>query len=102
MKTDILINSEYIKLDPVARKLYIDKHVIILRNKEFNLLEYFLMNAGRVVSRTQILEEVWDRNIFCATNTIDVHVSRLRQKLKFYFGRDLIRTVHCIGYIFEP
>lgn len=96
------IESPIIKIDMDARKIYIGSQMIILRNKEFNLLKYFFINTGKIVSRTQILEEVWDRNICCATNTVDVHVSSLRHKLRSYFGRNLIRTVYCIGYIFEP
>jgi two-component system copper resistance phosphate regulon response regulator CusR len=63
-------------------------------------MEYFLKNIGMILTRTQILEDVWDMNICCATNTIDVHVSRLRKKLKNLFKKDLIKTVHCIGYLF--
>lgn len=99
---NILFNADLLKLDMETRKLFIGDHMVILRNKEFALLGYFLNNMGKVLTRTQILEDVWDRNICCATNTVDVHVSSLRQKLKFYFGRSLIRTVYCIGYIFEP
>lgn len=90
-----------VKLDFCTRKFFINEIFIPLRNKEFSLLFYFLKNAGRVISRTEILEEVWDQNIFCATNTVDVHVSALRRKLKKYFGIDLIKTVHCVGYVFE-
>jgi DNA-binding response OmpR family regulator len=64
-------------------------------------MEYFMRNAGRVLSRTQILEDVWDRNIFCPTNTVDVHVSSLRTKLSAYNCDSFIKTVHCVGYIFD-
>ncbi|MFA5947548.1 MAG: winged helix-turn-helix domain-containing protein [Candidatus Gracilibacteria bacterium] len=83
-----------------SRVLHINKNKIFLRNKEFSLMEYFLKNIGMILTRTQILEDVWDMNICCATNTIDVHVSRLRKKLKNLFKKDLIKTVHCIGYLF--
>jgi len=101
MKIIEKLNLEFIELDLSARKFFIEGVPVVLRNKEFSLLIYFLENVGRVVSRTQILEEVWDRNITCPTNTVDVHVSSLRQKFRLYANKDLIKTVHCIGYIFE-
>jgi len=90
-----------IKLDIFARRLFINSRLVYLRNKEFSLLEYFIRNCGRVVSRTQILEEVWDRNIFCPTNTVDVHVSSLRRKLNSSHSSEKISTVHSIGYILD-
>lgn len=89
-----------LQLNLLARKLFIDGSFVSLRNKEFSLLQYFMNNMGRVVSRTQLLEDVWDVNICCATNTVDVHVSTLRNKFKKFAGRDFIRTVHSIGYVF--
>ena len=90
-----------IKLNVYSRKLFIQKRAIVLRNKEFSLLEYFMKNTGVVVSRTQLLEEVWDRNICCSTNTVDVHVSSLRRKFIQNMGCSPIKTVYCVGYIFE-
>ncbi|MFH1284625.1 MAG: response regulator transcription factor [Candidatus Peregrinibacteria bacterium] len=101
VKNDVL-KIGGMKINSVSRKFYVGQRNIFLRNKEFCLMEYFIKNAGRVVSRTQILEDVWDQNICCPTNTVDVHVSTLRQKLKFFNCGDFIRTVHCVGYIFEP
>lgn len=89
------------KLDSSTRKFVVDDYVIPLRNKEFILLKYLFQHIGKVVTRTELLEEVWDRNICCATNTVDVHVSGLRQKFKKYLKQDLIRTVYCIGYVFD-
>lgn len=89
------------KVKPESRKFLVSGVEVPLRNKEFNLLIYFLDNVGKILTRTQILEDVWDRNICCATNTIDVHVSTLRRKLRTYLNRDFIRTVNCVGYIFE-
>ena len=96
-----LLQSGLIRLDIDARKIFIRNIQLNLRNKEFSLLICFIQNIGRVLSRTQLLEEVWDRNIFWSTNTVDVHVSHLRRKLKRHFNKDLIKTVYCIGYIFE-
>jgi len=101
MTTTDMTKSSAITLDLARRKCLIANMALKLRNKEFLLLSYFIKNAGKVLSRTEILEEVWDRNIFCTTNTVDVHVSSLRQKLKKYSKEKIIETVHCIGYIFE-
>lgn len=98
---DHIVNFDKLRINLASRRVYSSNRLIFLRNKEFELLQYFLRNAGRVITRSQILEEVWDRNICCATNTIDVHVSSLRKKLNNYLGKNLIKTVHCVGYIFE-
>ncbi|MDD3861414.1 MAG: winged helix-turn-helix domain-containing protein [Candidatus Gracilibacteria bacterium] len=89
-----------ISLDLVSRKALIKGSTISLRNKEYSLLEYFMRNSNRVLTRTRLLEDVWDRNIFCSTNTVDVHVSSLRRKFKKYIKFEIIKTIHCIGYRF--
>lgn len=91
-----------LKLDKNSRMFFISNRRVFLRNKEFNLMEYFMKNVDTVLSRTRILEDVWDRNIFCPTNTVDVHVSKLRQKLSANNCNAFIETVHCIGYKFSP
>ncbi len=95
------LTFDLLKLDLSSRKLFVGRIFVSLRNKEFSLLEYFIKNTGVVLSRTRILEDVWDRNIICPTNTVDVHVSNLRKKLEKHECSDFIKTVHCIGYIFE-
>lgn len=96
------INLDFIELDADSRRFFVGGNRIFLRNKEFSLLYYFIENMGKVLSRTQILEDVWDRNIVCPTNTVDVHVSNLRRKIKTHTDKECIKTVHCIGYIFDP
>ena len=91
-----------LKLNLQTRALEFEDSSIYLRHQEFSLLLYFIQNPGRVLSRTQILEDVWDRNIFCRTNTVDVHVSVLRNKIKPYTKRQIIKTIHCAGYLFDP
>lgn len=88
-------------LDPATRMLLISDSAIFLRNMEYALLRYMMENSNKILSRTRILEDVWDRNICWPTNTIDVHISSLRQKMKSLDPRPLIRTVHCIGYVFD-
>ena len=96
-----LIETSCFSLDVASRRLTVNSVVINLRNKEFHLLIYFMRNVGIILSRAKILEDVWDANIFCNTNTVDVHVSNLRQKFKAHMKEDPIKTVYCIGYRFE-
>lgn len=73
---------------------------IFLKNKEYELLLYLAKNKGKLLSRNNILENVWDMNSQVLTNTVDVHVSKLRRKLKDNFGLDsLVKTIPCSGYI---
>lgn len=71
---------------------------IDLTTREFSLLEYMLRNAGRVVSRSMLLEAVWDYNFDPQTNIIDQHVSRLRQKIDKDFDPPLLQTIRGMGY----
>lgn len=71
---------------------------IDLTQREFLLLEHLMRNAGRVVSRSMLLEAVWDYNFDPQTNIIDQHVSRLRQKVDRDFDAPLIQTVRGVGY----
>jgi two-component system copper resistance phosphate regulon response regulator CusR len=71
---------------------------IILTSKEYALLEYLLSNAGRVLSRTMIIEHVWDQSFQGLTNIVDVYVRHLRTKVDEGHPRKLIRTVRGAGY----
>lgn len=70
-----------------------------LQPREFRLLECLMRNAGNVVTRTMLLEEVWDYHFDPQTNVIDVHISRLRQKIDRDFSQPLIHTVRGAGYV---
>lgn len=85
-------------IDPVARIVSRAGRRIELTNREFRILEYLARNAGRVVTRSMLLEHVWDYNFDPQTNIIDQHVSRLRQKLDRVGGDPLIETVRGSGY----
>jgi two-component system OmpR family response regulator len=74
-----------------------DKPIEVLP-REFRLLEYLMRNAGHVVTRTMLLEHVWDYHFDPQTNVIDVHVSRLRQKIDKSFDTPLLHTVRGAGY----
>jgi two-component system OmpR family response regulator len=72
---------------------------IALQPREFRLLEYLMRHAGQVVTRTMLLENVWDYHFDPQTNVIDVHVSRLRSKIDKGFDRALLHTVRGAGYM---
>ncbi len=74
---------------------------ILLRNKEFALLHFLMMNQGKVLTRSTILENVWDRNASILTNTVDVHISLLRKKLENKSDNKYIHTIPCTGYLFS-
>ena len=87
-----------LELDLLAREARRDGRRIELQPREFRLLEYLLRHAGQVVTRTMLLEAVWDYHFDPQTNVIDVHVSRLRQKIDHGFARPLLHTVRGAGY----
>jgi two-component system OmpR family response regulator len=70
-----------------------------LQPREFRLLEYLMRHAGQVVTRTMLLEHVWDYHFDPQTNVIDVHVSRLRAKIDKGFDTPLLHTVRGAGYL---
>ncbi|GGK26915.1 response regulator transcription factor [Salinarimonas ramus] len=87
-----------LELDRLARRVTRAGTEIELQPREFRLLEYLMKNAGRVVTRTMLLEHVWDYHFDPQTNVIDVHVSRLRAKVDKGFDQALIQTVRGAGY----
>ncbi len=90
-----------LKMDLLARKVSRGSQNIDLQSREFRLLEYMLRHKGQVVTRTMLLEHVWDYHFDPQTNVIDVHISRLRSKIDKDFDQQLIRTIRGAGYIIE-
>ncbi len=88
-----------LELDRLARKVKRGGEPIMLQPREFRLLEYLMKNAGTVVTRTMLLEKVWDYHFDPQTNVIDVHMSRLRAKIDKGFERPLLHTVRGSGYV---
>jgi heavy metal response regulator len=86
-------------LDVVARRAQRAGRTIELQAKEFVLLEYLMRNAGRVLSKTMILQHVWDYHFDPQTNVVDVLVSRLRSKVDKEFPQKLIHTIRGVGYV---
>jgi two-component system, OmpR family, response regulator len=91
-----------LELDPATRTVIRAGRLVALSAREFAIVEYLLRRAGEVVSRSDLLEHVWDRNFEGSTNVVDVYVGYLRRKLEDPFGRPLIRTVRGAGYVIEP
>ncbi|MGH6681087.1 MAG: winged helix-turn-helix domain-containing protein [Bradyrhizobium sp.] len=87
-----------LEMDLLARTVMRAGRTIDLLPREFRLLEYLMRNAGHIVTRTMLLEKVWDHHFDPQTNVIDVHVSRLRQKIDKGFERPLLHTVRGAGY----
>ena len=86
-------------LDRLSHRVTRAGEPIQLQPREYRLLEYLMKNAGQVVTRTMLLENVWDYHFEPQTNVIDVHVSRLRSKIDKGFDRPLLHTVRGAGYM---
>jgi two-component system OmpR family response regulator len=104
--TEIVLGD--LKLDLINRRVTRNDTIIDLQSKEFKLLEFLLKNKGHIVTRTMLLEKVWEYNFDPQTNVIDVHISRLRNKIDKGFSYPIIKTIRGAGYLvsdpnaFEP
>jgi two-component system OmpR family response regulator len=87
-----------LEMDLLARRVTRAGTAIDLQPREFRLLEHLMRHAGRVVTRTMLLEAVWDYHFDPQTNVIDVHISRLRSKIDKGFDPPLVQTVRGAGY----
>ena len=92
------LHVDDLELDLLKREAVRGGRTIELQPREFRLLEYLMRQAGRVVTRTMLLEGVWDYHFDPQTNVIDVHISRLRQKIDQGFPTPLLHTVRGAGY----
>jgi two-component system, OmpR family, response regulator len=88
-----------LRMDLLSRRVTRGSRTINLQPREFKLLEYLMRHANQVVTRTMLLEAVWDYNFDPQTNVVDVHISKLRQKLELDTERPLVRTVRNAGYM---
>ena len=98
---ETMLHVSDLELNLLSRKVTRGGQDIDLQSREFQLLEYMLKNKGTIVTRTMLLEQVWDYHFDPQTNIIDVHISRLRRKIDKGFNNKLIRTVRGAGYIIE-
>jgi two-component system OmpR family response regulator len=88
-----------LSLDVAARQVSRAGRRIELSAREYALLEYLVRHAGQVLSRTMILEKVWDINQDPLTNVVDVHINRLRKKVDHGFSKPLVHTIRGVGYV---
>jgi DNA-binding response OmpR family regulator len=97
----IRLKAADLELDPVTRKVSRAGKDIVLTNKEYALLEFLLRNKNRVLTRTAIIEHVWDISYDPMTNIVDAHIRALRAKIDRDFSQPLIATVRGAGYMLE-
>lgn len=95
---ETVLRAGDLEMDLLARTVTRGGRSIDLQPREFRLLEYLLRHEGQVVTRTMLLETVWDYHFDPQTNVIDVHISRLRQKIDRDFDKPLLHTVRGAGY----
>ncbi|TPG45092.1 response regulator transcription factor [Flavobacterium pectinovorum] len=100
-KVDTIVISD-LEINSKAKSVKRDGESIILTAKEFKLLYYLAKNTGRIVSRDQILDNVWDINFDMNTNVVDVYITYLRKKIDKPFKTKLIHTMKGLGYILKP
>ena len=95
---ETVLRCDDLEMDLLARRVTRGGAAITLQPREFRLLEFLLRHAEQVVTRTMLLEGVWDYHFDPGTNVIDVHLSRLRKKVDEGFARPLLHTVRGVGY----
>jgi two-component system OmpR family response regulator len=98
-REDMVYRVADLELDRLSHRVVRGKDEIQLQPREFRLLEYLMKHAGQVVTRTMLLENVWDYHFDPQTNVIDVHISRLRSKIDKGFAQPLLHTVRGAGYM---
>ena len=96
-KTELQVGD--LSLDMVSHKVSRNGEEIELTGKEYSLLEYFMRNEGKVLTRTMIAEHVWDYNFDTFTNVIDVYVNHLRKKIDKKYPSKLLHTLRGVGYV---
>jgi two-component system, OmpR family, response regulator len=97
--TQTILEVGDLKMDLLSRRVTRDNRLVQLQPREFKLLEYLMRHAGQVVTRTMLLENVWDYHFDPQTNVVDVHISKLRQKIDADSAHSLLKTVRNAGYM---
>jgi two-component system OmpR family response regulator len=101
-EVETILRVADLEMDLVARQEKRGDKDIALRPREFRLLEYLMRNAGRVVTRTMLLEKVWEFHFDPKTKIVETNVSRLRAKIDRESDRRLIHTIRGSGYVIRP
>lgn len=102
-RQDALVELRHkdLRIDVLSHRVFAGENEVILRPKEYAILVYLVRNQGRVLSRTQIIENVWGYDFNPNTNIVDVHIKSLREKIGEYSSPDFIRSVRGTGYMVE-
>jgi two-component system OmpR family response regulator len=95
----VTLRADNLEMDLIRRTVHREGKEVDLQPQEFRLLEYMLRNAGQLVTRNMLLENVWDLHFDPRTNIVETHMSRLRGKMDRGYARELIHTVRGNGYI---
>jgi two-component system OmpR family response regulator len=98
-ETETTLVLDDLSLDLLSRKVVRGAKTLNLKPREFKLLEYLMRHANQVVTRTMLLENVWDYHFDPQTNVVDVHISRLRQQIDHGAERPLLKTIRNAGYM---
>ena len=98
-ETKTLLQVGDLTLDLVTHKVKRNDAEMELTGKEYSLLEYFMRNEGKVLTRTMIAEHVWDYNFDTLTNVIDVYINHLRKKIDKDYPKKLLHTLRGVGYV---
>lgn len=96
-----VLTIDNLRMDLVAHKVLRDNKEIILTPREYSILEYLLRNKNKIVSRTKLIEHVYDFHFDSGTNVVDVYINKLRSKIDQDSAKQLIHTVRGIGYIIK-
>lgn len=97
-----IITHHHLSLNQDTKTVFFHQKLLKLTNKEFLLLKYFMLHPKRIFTRLQLTEHLWEGEDYLQSNTIDVHLYNLRQKLAKISPQKLIKTIHGSGYIFDP
>ncbi|WP_341315458.1 response regulator transcription factor [Paraburkholderia sp. IMGN_8] len=95
---ETVLQHQGVKLDLLSRTVHLNGQPVDLTSREFALLEIFLQNPGRILTRTLISEKIWESHYDVDTNLLDVYMSRLRAKFEVPLGKPLFKTVRGVGY----
>lgn len=98
-RAETTLTLDDLSMDLLSHKVTRAGKTVALQPREFKLLEYLMRHANQVVTRTMLLENVWDYHFDPQTNVVDVHVSKLRQKIDVGSARQLLRTIRNAGYM---
>ena len=102
-RQDALVELRHkdLRIDVLSHRVFAGENEVVLRPKEYAIFVYLVRNQGRVLSRTQIIENVWGYDFNPNTNIVDVHIKSLREKIGEFVSPDFIRSVRGTGYMVE-